>query len=146
MARLPIKTKTLKHLFAVTGNKCAFPNCEHELFDDDIFVAQVCHIHAANAKWPRFDPNRSDEDNRKFSNLLVLCYKHHKKVDNPEAPYSVLELEKIKHDHEDKFRNTPVLLNATKVENIQRQIETFWADILDVVDRENELHLSLIHI
>ena len=140
MARLPVKIKTLKHLFALTGNQCAFPGCKHALFDDNVFVAQVCHIHAANPNWPRFKESRSDEENRHFSNLVVLCYKHHIIVDNPEAPYSVKELEKIKLDHELKYKNSPVLLNPAKVENIQRQIETFWADILDVVDRVNEVH------
>jgi len=140
MARLPIKTKTLKHLFALTGNRCAYPNCEHELFVEDVFVAQVCHIYPANKKWPRFDPKRTDEENRDFSNLLVLCYKHHKIVDNVDSPYSVSALQEIKKAHETRFKDSPVLLNHKKVENIQKQVETFWADILEVVEKGNIDH------
>lgn len=140
MARLPIRTKTLKHLFALTGNQCAFPKCDHELFSEDVFVAQVCHIHPANDKWPRFDPDRTDEANRDFSNLLVLCYKHHKIVDNIDAPYSVEALQRIKLEHETRYKDTPVLLNPKKIENIQRQIETFWGDILAVIERKDKYH------
>ena len=140
MARLSIKTKTLKHIFALTGNQCAFPDCEHELFDGDVFVAQVCHIYPANSNWPRFDKSRSDEQNREFSNLLVLCYKHHKIVDNVESPYTAKQMKEIKYCREVTFKGKPVLLNFAKIENIQNQIETFWVDILDVVEQENSIH------
>jgi len=140
MARLAIKTKTLKHLFALTGNQCAFPCCEHELFVDDLFVAQVCHIFPANEKWPRFNPNRTDEENRDFSNLLVLCYKHHKLVDNPDKPFTSNKMLEIKLTHEKKFLNSPVLLNIKKIENIQKQVESYWADIVDIVKVENDKH------
>lgn len=140
MARLPIKTRTLKQLFAYSGNECAFPDCNHTLFEGDIFIAQVCHIFAANKKWPRFDRERTDEQNREFSNLLVLCYKHHRIVDNPDDPYSVEALVDIKRSHELKYKSSPVKLNVKKVENVQRQIELFWFEMLDLVDQENAMH------
>jgi len=140
MARLPIKTRTLKQLFAFSGNECAFPNCHHPLFEGDIFVAQVCHIFAVNGKWPRFDRERTDEQNREFSNLLVLCYKHHRIVDNPDDPYSVEALVEIKRSHELKYQSSPVELNVKKIDNIQRQVELFWYEMSDLVDQENAMN------
>jgi hypothetical protein len=35
---------TLRRLFALSGNQCAFPDCKRRLVDEDgTFVAQVCH-------------------------------------------------------------------------------------------------------
>jgi hypothetical protein len=47
---------TLKALFAKSGNHCAFPKCSNVLVDDlNIFVAEVCHIHAVFLKDARYD-------------------------------------------------------------------------------------------
>ncbi len=46
--RKRITEKTIKKLFALSGNKCAFNGCNHRLVDKhgNIF-AQICHIEAA---------------------------------------------------------------------------------------------------
>lgn len=78
--RLSPTKDVLRALFARSGNQCAFPDCEHELIDeDDNFVGQVCHIEAAAEGGERFNPNMTNEERRQASNLLLLCYKHHVK-------------------------------------------------------------------
>lgn len=105
MARLKISDSTLKKLFALSGNCCAFPNCKEKCIDDSgNLIAQVCHIEAANPGGQRFNPNQNDEERRDFSNLMVMCPVHHIATDNVEK-YPTALLQKMKADHEGKFKN-----------------------------------------
>lgn len=80
--RLAPTTKTLRELFAKSGNQCAFPDCEHPLIDEDHnFVANVCHIEDA-LPGGRFNNKMTDEERRSYENLILFCYQHHKKTDN----------------------------------------------------------------
>ena len=43
-------SKTMKSLFARSGNRCAFPDCYAPLVEEnDIVTGEVCHIKARNA-------------------------------------------------------------------------------------------------
>ena len=103
MARIANTKEQYRTLFAKTGNQCAFPGCHHPLIDDDnVFVAQVCHIEAAQPGGPRYNPEMTDEDRRSVDNLMVMCYRHHKTTDNTEA-YSASRLQRMKTEHESKW-------------------------------------------
>jgi hypothetical protein len=40
--------ETLKHLYVLSGNVCAYPDCNHPIFNDEgLYIAQLCHVHAA---------------------------------------------------------------------------------------------------
>ena len=105
MARLPITPSTLKKLFALSGNCCAFPGCTEKMIDEaGAVIGQVCHIEAANEGGQRYNYKQNDEDRRSFENLLVMCNKHHKITDNVQV-YLVESLVKIKTDHENRFKN-----------------------------------------
>ncbi|HEY6803760.1 MAG TPA: hypothetical protein VI306_09295 [Pyrinomonadaceae bacterium] len=43
---------TLKKLFALSGNQCAFPECEAPIVDaaSGIIVGEICHIKARSPK------------------------------------------------------------------------------------------------
>lgn len=96
---------TIKRLFAVSGNKCAFPRCEvtlvHELGK---VVGRVCHIRAQSPGGARFDSGQSDEQRHAFDNLLLLCAVHHDVVDAHPEHYTVERLLQIKADHEQRFK------------------------------------------
>ena len=103
MARLANTKEDYRLLFARTGNQCAFPGCNHPLIDeDDTFVAQVCHIEAARPGGPRYNSDMTDEDRRSVKNLMVLCYRHHKKTDDAES-YDASCLRRMKREHESRF-------------------------------------------
>lgn len=97
--RLTPTKGTLVRLFAKSGNQCAFPNCEHEIFSENILVAQVCHIEAAMKGGQRFNENLTVEQIRAENNLIILCHKHHKITDNV-YEYTVKRLTEIKRIHE----------------------------------------------
>jgi ElaB/YqjD/DUF883 family membrane-anchored ribosome-binding protein len=95
-------TATIKRLFAVSGNRCAFPGCTLSLVDagSGTVLGEICHIAARSPEGPRYDPGQTDEDRHDFDNLVLLCPSHHKIVDeNPDA-YTVEKLCEIKEQHE----------------------------------------------
>lgn len=63
------------------------------------FIAQLCHIEAAEPGGERFNPKMTNEERRSVENLLLLCYDHHITTNNV-AEYSVARLKKMKADHE----------------------------------------------
>ena len=95
--------KTVKHLFAVSGNHCAFPNCDSPLVEETGTVTgEIAHIRAASENGPRFDPRQSDEERHSFDNLMLLCGRHHTIIDSEIDQYPVALLLEMKHTHEKK--------------------------------------------
>ena len=97
------RDKTKKRLFAVSGNKCYFPNCNIALVDleSGTVTGEICHIKGKKPESPRYDPNQSDEERHGFDNLILMCGFHHKVIDDDPDSYSVSRLEDIKKSHEE---------------------------------------------
>jgi len=94
--------KTQKELFAHSGNRCAFPDCDSPLVKDGVVVGEVCHIKAAGRLGPRFDVGQSEDDRQCAGNLILFCANHHKIVDSDPVTYTVEKLTKMKAAHEAK--------------------------------------------
>src|SRR5260370_212560 len=99
---------TLKTLFTLSGNRCAFPKCTNRLVEEPsgTLVGKVCHI-KGKSSGPgsnRYDKNQTDEQRHSVGNLIVLCPKHHDVIDDDEESYTVERLVKMKADHEGKMR------------------------------------------
>lgn len=95
-------TATIKALFALSSNRCAFPDCELPLVDPPSgkVTGRICHIKARSEGGPRYDPNQSDEERHGFGNLLLMCPVHHDVIDADPATYTVEKLLEIKRAHE----------------------------------------------
>jgi hypothetical protein len=93
---------TVKRLFAHSGNRCAFPRCPEVLVQGSTVVGKICHIKAANAKGPRYDPQQTAAERHGYDNLLLLCGKHHTVIDDDEEAYTVERVIKMKTDHESR--------------------------------------------
>ena len=93
---------TIKQLFAVSGNRCAFPRCQSALVDPigNRVIGKVCHIRANSEGGPRYSPIQADSDRQGFSNLLILCPIHHDVVDADTDAYTVERLLDMKRTHE----------------------------------------------
>lgn len=91
---------TIKRLFAVSSNTCAFPDCPAPLVEGETVVGEVCHIRSARKGHPRYDLNQSEVERHGFDNLLLLCRKHHKVVDMEVDHYPPEALVKMKKVHE----------------------------------------------
>ena len=92
--------KTLKRLFALSGNQCAFPDCEKTLVNEsNAKDANICHIEAKNEGGERYNPSMTDEERDDYPNLILLCVQHHDKTDDVQK-YTVETLKQMKQDHE----------------------------------------------
>lgn len=100
MPRLAISKLVLRNLAIRSKNKCAFPGCDHPILNGkNDYVAELCHIEAAEPGGPRYNASSDDEVRRSYDNLLFLFHQHHKETDN-EAKFSVERLRQIKSKHE----------------------------------------------
>jgi hypothetical protein len=92
--------KTIKRLFALSGNRCAFPECPIELVHEGTTVGEICHIKAQKPDEPRYDPQQSDQERHSFENLILLCGTHHTVIDGDEEVYTVQRVTDMKRTHE----------------------------------------------
>lgn len=104
--------QTLKRLFALSGNRCAFPKCQQRLVDGDIVLGEICHIAAASPGGPRYNSQLSAEDRRSFDNLVLLCSIHHTVVDSDTVAYTEERLRRMKEDHQ----KSAAKLDQTEIE------------------------------
>jgi len=122
MARLSLKPTVVKRLFALSGNKCAYPNCKQEIVDSDgIVLGEICHIEAAEPNGQRYNSLSTNEYRRSFENLLLMCSMHHKKT-NDVKKYSVKKLATYKQEHEKKFKTNTY---SPTTEVIQKSIQNY---------------------
>jgi len=96
--RLNPTEETLKILYLKSGNECAYPDCENSMYKKETLIGQVCHIEDAKPGG-RYNPNKSNEENRIESNLMLMCYEHHVLTNDP-GEYPVQLLQKMKSKHE----------------------------------------------
>ena len=123
VARLKITTPTLKRLFSLSGNRCAFPECSEPICDQSgTLFADICHIEAANEGGERYNASMTDEQRRDFANLFLLCKKHHT-VTNDVILYPVALLRDMKAQHEAKAASHPSAISNETLEKLLLQIE-----------------------
>lgn len=111
----------IKRLFALSGNRCSFARCTALIVCNGVLLGEICHIHAASPRGPRYNTEQTASERHGFDNLILLCCNHHKVIDDDWETYTADRLRKIKFDHELKTspmdemeleRNIRVLLNA----------------------------------
>jgi tetratricopeptide (TPR) repeat protein len=126
MSRKKPTEATIKKLFALSGNQCAFPDCEQPIINSDgDLIGQVCHIAAAEVLGQRYDANQDDEQRRSFENLILMCANHHKETDNTNL-YTVEKLLQIKKNHEQSSfaRQKKVEPSKKIIQEAQQQAST----------------------
>ena len=98
------KQSTIKRLFAVSSNECAFPKCATSIIDQvsGKVLGEICHIKAQNSDGPRFDETQSETERHAFENLILLCPTHHTVIDSDIQSYSPERLIEMKSEHEGK--------------------------------------------
>src|SRR3984957_2457586 len=91
---------TIKTLFAVSGNVCAFrdpegrlPACEEHLTDPEwkSVKARICHIAGRRPDSARHVEAMTDDQRAHFDNLILLCPTHHVLVDDLEPDRFTIE-------------------------------------------------------
>lgn len=102
---------TVKRLFAVSGNRCAFPGCKSPLVDpgSGSIIGQICHIKGEKKGAARWEKTQSAVERHGFENLILLCGPHHKVIDDGADKYPASDLIQIKSQHETGQPNVRVL-------------------------------------
>lgn len=100
-------TKTVKALFALSGNRCAFPKCDVPAYDPGkhSVLVEICHIEGDKPGSARYRIGQPDEERHGVGNLLLMCGTHHKVIDDDVESYTTGRLKEIKANHEGAQRD-----------------------------------------
>lgn len=123
--------KTLKRLFALSGNQCAFPGCQERLVNtENALESNICHIEAAKVGGERYNPDMTDVQRADYANLILLCRQHHD-LTNDVQKYTVDVLRKMKQEHESSYLNKQIQSNPSMLRNVINAISEISFDHLD---------------
>ena len=89
------------------GGKCGFPKCKEHLVEENSIIGQIAHIKAQQPEGPRFDGEQTEEDRNVPENLIALCQKHHKIIDDHSDKYQVEDIVSWKKDIEEWAKKSP---------------------------------------
>ncbi len=113
-----ISVRTRRRLWTRSGDRCAFEDCDESLLepiegvDDDTIVGIECHIVAQrdSPAVARSVSSLTDEERTTFAdliehrhgyaNLVLMCAKHARVIDDPRAGYDVARVVAMKRVHE----------------------------------------------
>lgn len=130
MGRKSIDINTLRYLYGKSGNKCAFPDCNEPIFEDDgTLTGECCHIEAFSAGGARYNPNTTIEQRNSKENLIMLCARHHKIIDSHPQEYPTERLREIKTTHEQQFSRETRELNDKMLYALRHSTKEFWSEI-----------------
>ena len=99
-------------LWGRAAQRCAFPDCRCELVEDssqtdaESIHGVECHIVAKKPKGPRGNSCAPAEELDNYANLILLCPKHHKIIDDQRCTYTVGVLREMKRKHIDWVRDS----------------------------------------
>lgn len=101
--------KTRLMLCAAAAGRCEFEGCNKFLYEEELTqlplnLSQIAHNIASSPAGPRGDVLLSHERSNDLDNLLLLCAKHHKLVDDKPEMYTVEKLKAMKIKHESEIR------------------------------------------
>lgn len=146
---------TLK-LFSYSAGLCNFcktPIVE-EHFESLSNFGERAHVYGKRKGSARFIEKNSNDNS--YSNLILLCAKHHKLVDDHPKDYPANLLFSIKSDHEMRIRQNPLIQSYADVALIKgifsifnlmyliqiannQNVQELNVDILNILDIENSL-------
>ncbi|MDA1967651.1 hypothetical protein QUF93_11810 [Bacillus hominis] len=109
---------TIKRLFALSGNQCAFPKCKNKLVEGKKVTGKICHIKARSEGGPRYDLNQDADERRGFDNLILMCPIHHDVIDSDVESYTVERLIALKKNH----NNNPINEDEVSIDIVNQLI------------------------
>lgn len=117
-----ISPKSIKILWAASGNICAYPKCNTEITaiskeNEAYTIGEMAHIKGENKGSCRYDATQSDKERNSHENLILLCPTHHTKIDKVEnlSTYTVEYLIEMKKEH---IKNIKSKLKSEKVDSL----------------------------
>ena len=106
---MSVSTVTIKQLYGHSYNQCAHPDCDQPLVEIDpltkkaVVYGEIAHIHGKKPGAERFSQDLYQDQAKLdgFDNLILLCAKHHKQIDETSAgeTYTAELIRTWKSDH-----------------------------------------------
>jgi hypothetical protein len=140
---MAVSEKTRKILWSRSGNRCAY--CQLTLIepakgsDDQSVVGDECHIISKKGEGPRFDPLfHGDHDD--CDNLVLLCKRDHKMVDDQVTTFTAERLKSLKALHEAKVeRALAVVFENNDQPPVAQGFDNFRTTIFLTPDQDGSL-------
>jgi hypothetical protein len=123
---------TIKRLYALSDNRCAFPDCPIVFTSptNTTNYSNICHIEDAE-EGVRFNPNMTDKQRSSFENLILLCPNHHVETNDTEK-FTVDSLREMKQRHESLSISKGLTRNPSMLKNTINAISNLsLEDILE---------------
>ena len=131
---MEISRPTVKRLFAVSRNRCAFPECAAPIVEDSRTVTGIiCHIRARSPGGPHYDKTQTDEQCHAFENLILMCGRHSKVIDSEPRRYTVKLLITFKSEHEQPEENELSIADGKKVDLLLNAYRDIYIHATQVV-------------
>lgn len=141
---MSIPDKDTLRLFSYSAGLCNFCKVQiiEEHFESVSNFGERAHIYGKRKGSARFiDQN---PDNNSYQNLILLCAKHHKLIDDHPTHYPVNNLLAIKTDHEMRIRQNPLIQSHGDVALIKIIFTVFpFMHYINLIDNQNLNALNL---
>jgi len=128
-----------KILWARAGNRCSY-HYEGVICDEELVISEAerqtlvgieCHIVSKKAGKSRYIADFPNRD--KYVNLILMCGKHHKIIDDNQGKYTIEVLRSMKREHEGSVKKRladkdiqPIVIKdsvfRTEVEHVEEAI------------------------
>lgn len=104
---IPEKVKLV--LIGKSGGKCEFRGCNKIILEEALtrksgIYSNFAHIIADRENGPRGDKNLSSKLGQEENNIMVMCFEHHKFIDENANEYTVEILNEMKKEHENYIK------------------------------------------
>lgn len=109
-----VNITTKLKVFINCGGKCGFPNCKTHLVDEDSIIGEIAHIKGQQPGGPRYDKEQPEEERNAPENLIALCQKHHKIIDDHPKKYSEQDILGWKSEIEEWAKKSPEKTELSK--------------------------------
>src|ERR1041384_1994494 len=109
-----IKPATRILLAVAAGGRCEFPGCNDYLFEHPLTLrtgnfSEYAHVVAFSEQGPRGKDKKRPRDIHGIDNLMLLCQRDHKHIDDNPEQFPRVVLEKYKEEHETRIRHVTSL-------------------------------------
>jgi hypothetical protein len=128
---------TIKRLYALSDNKCAFPGCPVVFTNptNTTNFSNICHIEDAE-EGGRFNPNMTDKQRSSFENLILLCPNHHIETNDADK-FTVDSLREMKQKHESLSISKGLAKNPSMLKNAINAISNLTLDAISESENLN---------
>lgn len=141
---MSIPDKDTLKLYSYSAGLCNYCKASviEQYFDALSNMGERAHVYGKRKGSARYIDQYSDNDT--YDNLILLCAKHHKMIDDHPSQYSVQYLHSIKRDHENRIGNNPLIQANADVALILGIFQTYsMMYFYNIVDNFDPKYISL---